>query len=126
MTNSTAPRRKIVFDTESDPDFSWLEQDHYKPGHKDFSPIYPTEADMRAGTNAYDPAWYTDPANHEMLCMLVYELRGDDWELVDSLGNIDFLASEDDHDYGTFYRVSDIPATWTYQRELAKDAGLPE
>ena len=122
----TTTRRKIVFDHDSDPDFSWLEQDHYKPGHKDYSPVYPTEADMKAGTNAYPDDWYTDPENHVALSMLVYELGDDDedWRLVDSLGSIDFLADSDDWATGTFYRVSGLPEG--YLRDLAREAGLPE
>ena len=127
MTTTTT-RRKVVFKHDRDADFSWLEQDMYDPSKPGYDPIYPSEADMKAKTNAYDGNWYRDPDNHVALMMLVYELRddADDWELVDSLGGIDFLRDdESDWTTGTFYRLSDIPKGCDYLRELAKDAGLP-
>lgn len=121
-------RRKIVFEEDPEPDFSWLQQEMYNPSSPEYAgPIYPTTQDMRKKQNAYDPEWYRDPANHVALSMLVYELGpdDDDWRLVDSLGNIDFLDDGDDHGTGTFYRVEQIPKGWTYQRHLAREARLP-
>lgn len=119
-------RRKIVFDHDSDADFSWLKQDHYKPGHKDYSPLYRTKADMDAGRNPIDPDWYCNPENHVALGMLVYEMGDDDqdWECVDSLGSIDFLADSSEWTIGTFYNVGGLPEG--YLRDLAREAGLPE
>lgn len=117
--------RFIVFDHDPEPDFSWLEQDHLKPGHKDYSPCYRTGADMRAKRNPVDPDWYRDPENHVALCMLVYEQQtaGPD-QVVNSLGNIDFIEPWNDWTTGTFYFVNDIPKRCRYQRSLARDAGL--
>lgn len=112
----------VVFEHDQEPDYSWLDQDHYKT-----DPVYRTKADMDAGREPLDPEWFTDPDNHVALEMLVYAHPDtDDEEIVDSLGNIDFLADEGNWCTGTFYRVSDIPARCTYQRELAREAGLPE
>lgn len=127
MTTTTKVRRKIVFEHDPDPDFSWLEQDCYDPNHPSYAgPVYPTEADAKAGTNAYDPDWYRDPDNHVALAMTVLEMteEDDDWRVVDSLGGIDFLTSSDDWATGTFYHVSQIPDG--YLRELAREASLPE
>lgn len=119
------PRRKIVIDYDIDPDFSWLEQDHYRPTHPSYCSVFPTQADARANRNAYDGDWYRNPDNHVALAMRVYEMSADadDWECVDSLCNIDFLESSDDWATGTFYRVSQLPKG--YLRDLAKEAGLP-
>jgi hypothetical protein len=119
------PRRKVVFDHDPEPDFSWLEQDHYKPGHKDYSPIYRTDEDMKAKRNAIPDDWYTDPDNHVALMMTVFELADDDddWRVVDSLGSIDFLADSNDWQTGTFYTLAQL-STSPYLQELAKEAGL--
>lgn len=121
-------RRKIVFIPDAEPDFSWLEQDQYNPNKPGYDPIYRTAADMRAKRDPIDPEWYRDPDNHVALAMLVYELTAhdDDWQLIDSLGNIDFLDDDsDDHGTGTFYSVQAIPKRWTYLRTLAREAKLP-
>lgn len=120
-------RRKVVFAHDIDPDFSWLDQDCYNPSSKDHDPIYPSKEDADAKRNAYDGDWYRDPDNHVALSMLVYEMTedADDWQVVDSLGSIDFLANGDDWTTGTFYRLRDL-ARFPYLHELAKDAGLPE
>lgn len=92
------PERRIVIEHDADPDFSWLEQDIYDPAHPDFGgAVYPTEADMHAKKNAYDPDWYRDPANHVAYCILIQELcdKGE-WHTVDSLGNVDMLADSPD------------------------------
>lgn len=111
----------VVIDHDDSPDFSWLEQDHYKPGHKDFSPLYRTEEDMKAGRNPIDPSWYTDPSNHVALCMFALNENGD---ILDSLGNIDFLADENDWQTGTFHHLSELRRS-PYLAELAKEMGLP-
>lgn len=120
------PRRKVVFEHDTDPDFSWLEQEQYNPSHPTYDPIYRSRADMRAKRNAIDGDWYRDPENHVALCMLVYEQCGtcDEWKLVDSLGNIDFIAAWDDWTTGEFYYVSDIPKHAKYLRSLAREAKL--
>lgn len=117
---TTATRRKIIFEHDPDPDFSWLEQ----PCQRE--PVWRTEADMKAGKPPLNPDWYCNPANHVALCMAVLEFPtdADDWQVVDSLGNIDFMADSDDWATGTFYRVSALPDG--YLRELAREAGLPE
>jgi hypothetical protein len=119
------PRRKVVIDYETEPDFSWLEQDHYKPGHPEYSPIYRTADDMKHKRNAIDPSWYTDPDNHVALMMITFELADDDddWRIVDSLRNIDFLADGDDWQTGTFYTLAQLKSS-PYLQELAKEAGL--
>ena|SRR5215469_6764426 len=99
------PRREhnpvcfVVFEYDPDPDFSWLEQDCF--------------ADID----------YRDPSNHVALETLAYD---EDGEMVDSLGNSDFLRHEDNWGTGTFYRLSAIPEAWTHQREIARNMGLPE
>lgn len=113
---------RIVIDHDSDPDFSWLEQDHYDPRSPNYDPVYPTEADMKAGTNAYDGDWYRDPSNHVALSMVAYD---EDGNVVDSLGSIDFLADSDDWRTGTFYDVADIRGA-SYLQELAREMGLPD
>jgi hypothetical protein len=116
-------RTKVVFEHDSDPDFSWLEQDHYNPRHSSYTPVYRTKEDMDAERNPIDGDYYRDPQNHVALCMLVYEMDEDneDWVLVDSLGSIDFMADEDNWTTGTFYRLDAIPERCDYQRELAKE-----
>lgn len=91
-------RKKIVFDYDSDPDLSWLDQDCFKG---------------------------EDKTNHVALQMLVFEMNENDvdWQVTDSLCNIDFLADKDDWKTGTFYRASDLPEG--YQRQLAIEAGIP-
>jgi len=129
-------RFKVVFEHDSDPDFSWLEQDHYNPSHPSYDPVYRTKEDMEAGRAPIDGEWYRDPENHVALMMLVYWMEdisnnplpdncwegSEDWELVDSLGSIDFLADEDNWATGTFYKVEQIPEACEYQRELFGDA----
>ena len=92
-------RKKIEFNYDPEPDFSWLEQDYFK-GEK--------------------------PQDHIALCMCVYEMgeNDEDWQLVDSLCGIDFLQAKNDWQTGTFYHVSDLPKG--YLRQLAREAGLPE
>lgn len=118
-----ATKRKVVFEHDIDPDFSWLEQSHYDPSSPDYDPVYRNRADMRAKRNPI--ADYANPDNHVALCMLVYEMGpgDDDWKVVDSLSSIDFLADSDDWQTGTFYRLRDIKPR-SYLRSLAKDAGL--
>jgi hypothetical protein len=117
-----ARTRAIVFEHDTDPDFSWLEQDHYNPSHASYDPIYPTRAEMKARRNAYDGDWYRNPDNHVALAMVAYDRHN---EVTDSLGSIDFLADGDDWTTGTFYYVSDIPRACRYLRSLAREAGLP-
>lgn len=121
-----APRVKVIFEHDTDPDFSWLEQDMYNPQSPEYSPVYRTKEDMDAGKSPMDGDWYRNPENHVSLSMLVYKMdEGDeDWQLVDSLGNIDFLADSDDWATGTFYHISALPEG--YLRDLAKDAGLKQ
>jgi hypothetical protein len=116
-------RRKIVFEHDQEPDFSWLEQDMYNPKHPSYEPTYRTDEDMKAGREM-NPEWYRNPENHVALSMLVYEMTDEDndWRVVDSLGNIDFFADSDEWKTGTFYRLSDVPEG--YLRELAEEAGL--
>lgn len=113
---------KIVFTHDPDPDFSWLD-DHYDPSSKDYDPVYRSTEDMAAG-KPLDADWYRDPENHVALAMLVYAMadEDEDWRLIDSLGNIDFLADGNDWQTGTYYKVDDIPARCAYLRELASDA----
>lgn len=120
-------KRKIVFDHDPYPDFSWLDQDCYNPDHPSYEPVYDSLEDMHAKRNPLDGHWYRNPANHVALEMLVLELTddSDDWQIVDSLGGIDFLWPANDWITGTFYRVSDLPIACEYQRELAREAGLP-
>jgi hypothetical protein len=117
-------RRKIVFEHDTDPDFSWLEQDHYNPRNPGYEPIYRTKEDMDAQRAPLDGDWYRDPENHVTLSMLVLEMKEEEeeWQVVDSLGGIDFLADSDDWATGTFYHVNALPKG--YLRDLAKDAGL--
>lgn len=119
-------RRKIVFDHDRDPDFSWLEQSMYDPSSPDYSPTYRTAADMKAKRNPMDGEWYRNPDNHVALAMVVYEMSaGDsDWRVVDSLCSIDFLADGRDWTTGTFYAISEIPKACRYQRTLAREAKL--
>lgn len=126
MTNSgesAVVRRKVVFEVEREPDFSWLEQWNTPDTYRGNEVI----RDGRKLSFADYMRTVGNPDYHEMLCMVVYELAedADDWEVVDSLGNIDFIADGDDYGTGTFYRVSAIPAAWAYLRELATEAGLP-
>lgn len=114
----------VVFDFDSDADMSWLEQDRYNPAHPSYSPIYPTLADMHAKRNAIDGDWYRNPDNHVALDMVVRKETVEGDEVVDSLGGIDFLESEDDWTTGTFRYVNDIPKRCRYQRQLAREAGL--
>jgi hypothetical protein len=111
---------KVVFEHDENPDFSWLD----KHATAD-NPVYRTEADMKAG-RPIDPAWYNNPENHVALSMVVYKLddRDEDWQVLDSLGNIDFLADSDDWATGEFYYVSDLPNG--YLQDLAREAGLPK
>lgn len=119
-------RQKVVIEHDDDPDWSWLQQDHYDPKSSSYTPVYPTVADMRAQRNAYPANWYRNPDNHVALQVLLYELAPDqdDWTLKDSVGGIDFLASEDDWCTGTFYRLSTIPRSAGYLRTIARELGL--
>ena len=125
MIKPVSVRRKVVFEHDPEPDFSWLEQDQYNPHKPKYDPIYRSVADMRAKRNPYDGDWYRDVDNHVALTMIVYELSdtSDDWEIVDSLCNIDFLRDGNDWQTGTFYRLSALKSS-PYLQELAKDAGL--
>jgi hypothetical protein len=118
--------RYVVFEHDPDPDFSWLEQDHLKPGHPEYSPIYLTRTDMRAKRNPIDPTWYTNPDNHVALSMLVYETCGTCGEprIVDSIGGIDFLADSDEWTIGRFNTITEIPKRCRYLRSLAREAKL--
>jgi hypothetical protein len=113
-------QRKIVFDHDPEPDFSWLEQWNTPATYKGNEVIVnrkplPFDEYMRT---------YGNPEYHVMLCMLVYELGpdADDWEIVDSLCGIDMLAHADDWATGTFYDLKHIPKG--YLRTLAKEAGI--
>lgn len=114
-------KRKIVFEYDQEPDFSWLED--YATAN---DPIYRSEEDMKAGKNPISPEWYNDPKNHVALSMVVYELgdEDEDCRIVDSLGGIDFLADSDSWATGTFYHITQLPEG--YLRDLAREAGLPE
>lgn len=118
-------KRKIVFEYDQDPDFSWLEQDQYDPSKPGYDPIYPTGKDMKAKRNAYDGNWYRNPDNHIALEMIVYEQTPDDqdWRIVDTLGGIDFLVTGNDWTTGTFYRLKELNGC-PYLRTLAKEHGL--
>ena len=121
----TDTRYKIVIEYDPEPDFSWLEQDQYNPASLEYDPFYPSKADMDAKRNAYNGDWDRNPDNHVALCLLVFVIGpdDDDWQIIDSLGNIDFLVSSDrDWTTGTFYCVDDIPNECVYLRELASDA----
>lgn len=104
------PKYKIEFKHDSEPDFSWLEQVRYNPRSKNYEPIYSD--------------WYRNPENHVTLSMVVYVLddKDDDWRVIDSLRNIDFLTGGNDWCICTFYRIEDIPASCAYLRELAQNA----
>src|SRR5665213_3660422 len=110
----------VVIDHDNDADMSWLEPDHYNPRHPTYEPVYPTEADMKAGTNAIDGDWYRDPSNHVALEMIAYD---EDGQVIDSLGGIDFLANSDDWKTGTFYSLAALYGA-PYLQELAKEMGL--
>lgn len=115
-------RRKIVFDHDSYPDFSWLDQWNTRETYKG------NEVLINGFPLSFEEYMRTvgDPDYHVMLDMRVYEIGPDDedWRLVDSLGGIDFFANGNDWATGAFYRVSALPEG--YQRELAREAGLPE
>lgn len=117
--------QRLIIEHDTDPDFSWLEQDHYKPGHAGYSPIYRTSADMKHGRNPIPAEWYTNPDNHVSLRMVLQEMgpSDDDWRTVDSLGGIDFLADSDEWLTGTFYYLQSLPRR-SYLRQLARDIGL--
>lgn len=117
-------RYKAVFEHDSESDFSWLEQDIFNPSKPGYEPIYRSQEDMEAGREPIDGEWYRDPANHVALHMMVYRLAEDaeDWEPIDSLGNIDFLEDSDDWCTGTFYSPADLPERCGYQRELFEQA----
>ena len=110
----------VVIDHDNDADMSWLEPDHYNPRHPTYEPVYPTEADMKAGTNAIDGDWYRDPSNHVALEMIAYD---EDGQVIDSLGGIDFLANGDKWKTGTFYTLAALDRA-PYLQELAKEMGL--
>lgn len=116
-------RTKIVFEHDSDADFSWLEQDHYNPSHPSYEPTYPSKEVMDAGGKPHDPEYYRNPENHVALSMLVYRMtdEDEDWQLVDSLHGIDFLFACDDWTTGTFYSVDSIPERFSYQKELVAE-----
>lgn len=118
---------RIVFEYETEPDFSWLEQSHYQPGSPDYEPVYRTRADMRAKRNPIED--YANPDKHVALCMLVYRECPDCGEekLVDSLGNIDFLQDSDDWTTGSFRSLREMRhlPRGSYLRALAREAGLP-
>ena len=116
---------RIVIDHDSDPDFSWLEQDIYDPQSPKYAgPVYPTVRDMRRKTNAYDPDWYRDPANHVALQAVAIWTDDDGKdEVIDSLGNIDFLESSDDWRTGTFYTLRQLKGC-RYLQEIAREMGL--
>ncbi len=89
----------ITVDYDQDADFSWLEQECFQ-----------------------DDPDYCNPANHVALEMTSYDA---DDNMLDSLGNIDFLLHEDDWMTGTFHRIARLPVD-SYLRECARDMGLPE
>ncbi len=125
QSNETrAVKRKIVFEHDTDPDFSWLDQDMYDPSKPGYEPIYRSQADMKAKRKPIDGNWYRDPENHIALSMLVFEMSEDDedWQIIDSLGSIDFLTDSSEVTTGTFYNVNALPKG--YLRDLAKEAGL--
>jgi hypothetical protein len=120
-----ADRYKVVFDYDQDADMSWLEQDMYDPKSPEYSgPSYRSKEDMDAGREPIDPEWLRDPDNHVALEMLVYRMSdsSDDWDVVDSLGGIDFFVDGDDWATGTWYRPEDIPSRCLYQRQLFEEA----
>src|SRR5882672_9784268 len=103
--NHALTHYKVIFDLEPDPDMSWLDQWNTPATYKG-NEVY---------VNGQPVPWtdyrryWGDPDRHRMLIMLTYELKDDDddWQLVDSLGNIDFM-DDDNSEIGTFYRLADI------------------
>jgi hypothetical protein len=116
-------RYRVTFDYDPDPDYSWLEQSQYNPDSDGYEPIYRTAADMRAKHNPIED--YANPENHVTLCMLVERIGPDDndWQHVDSLGGIDFLADSSDWFTGTFYSLKALRPR-SYLRQLAREAGM--
>ena len=56
-------------------------------------------------------------------------LQASSWragEYVSGLGGISFYASDDDHVWGCFYHVSEIPERCSHLREIARQLELPE
>jgi hypothetical protein len=86
----------VMIEPESDPDFSYLEQECF------------------AGEDARD---------HVQFTMIAYD---EDGKVTDSLSCIDFLEAGDQYTTGRFDSVSDIPARCDYLREVARGMGLPE
>jgi hypothetical protein len=111
----------LVIEHDSDPDFSWLEQDHYNPRHPSYEPTYYTKEDMKARRNPIDADWYRDPDNHVALATIAYD---EDGNILDSLGGIDFLADSDEWKTGTFYKVSQLPEG--YLKDIAREMELRE
>lgn len=94
----------IVCERDPDPDMSWLAQAIYDPASPEYDgPIYPTEADAKAGTNAYDPDWYRNPDNHAPITVEVFRANDETGELesVGILGSVDYLDGKER--IGTWY-----------------------
>jgi len=115
-------RFRVVIEHDPDPDFSWLEQDIYDPSHPSYEPGYRTDADMRAKRNPIDPEWYRNPENHVALWMKLERECAccGAWHVLDSLGNIDVFADDDDWMTGSFVAPKFIGLTG-YLRECARD-----
>ncbi len=107
---------RIEIDNDPDPDLSWLDQDCYKSGTKDFEHTYRTSTD----SEPIDPYWYRDKRNHVTLMMVAYD---EDNNVVDSLGGIDFLIDSDEYKFGTIRRLSQLDG-FNYLRELAQEMGM--
>ena len=110
----------VVVEHDPDPDFSWLEQDHYQGWSTKYQPIYRTAADREAD-RPIDPDWYCDPHNHVALMVTAYDEND---EAVADLSGIDFLADSDDWRIGVFHRLSRMPEG--YLRDVAREMGLGE
>ncbi len=109
---------RIEINNDPDPDLSWLDQDCYKPGTKDFEHTYRQAGDKRP----IDPHWYRDKANHVTLVMIAYDEADN---VVDNLGGIDFLIDSDDWKTGTVRRLSQLNGC-SYLRELAEEMGMSD
>lgn len=123
------PSYRVTFAHDPEPDFSWLAQDIYDPASRAYrGPVYPSRRDMGRQQHAYDPQWYRNPEHHVALTMLIEretektDAGGTEWEVIDALGNIDFLADSSDWGTGTFYQYRHIPAQWKYLRSLVRDS----
>lgn len=115
-----APKRRVRFEYDPDPDFSWLAQDQYDPRSANYEPVYPSLEDMRAGKNAYDGDWYRNPQNHVALEAICEEQcpHCGTWIVTDSLAGIGFLITSA-YQTGVFERSDEL--TESYQRQIAKE-----